>query len=231
MATRKPDTPRRAKATGAAGGAAPAKGATYGVEAKAHIEAVLGGSGTGKSSYVKALMELARPRRLMIFDPEGEWGAFGTVTTKLSDVLTGFQAAGKDGALRTVFVPSPDPKTAVKQFDTFCQIAFHAERLTFIVDELKSVTTPSRSPVGWGMLTGRGRKRGIVMYGLSQRPASIDKDFLGNCTHVRTGRLTYETDANVVSKVVRATPAELMELPDLAWIRRDMATGEVTRSR
>lgn len=229
MATRKPDTPRRAKATGAAGGAAPASGATYGVEAKAHIEAVLGGSGTGKSSYVKGLMERKPPRRLMVFDPEGEWGAFGTVTTKLSDVLGGFQAAGKTGPIRTVFVPSPDPATAVKQYDAFCRIAFAAERLTFIVDELKSVTTPSRSPVGWGMLTGRGRKRGIVIYGLSQRPASIDKDFLGNCTHVRTGRLTYEEDARIVAKYVRATQDELMELPDLAWIRRDMATGFVTR--
>lgn len=207
------------------------KAPAYGVEAKAHIEAVMGVSGTGKSSYVKALMERARPRRLMIFDPEGEWGAFGTITTKLSDVLTGFQAAGKEGALRTVFVPSPDPKTAVRQFDTFCQIAFHAERLTFIVDELKSVTTPSRSPVGWGMLTGRGRKRGIVIYGLSQRPASIDKDFLGNCNYVRTGRLTYAGDQKVVADALGVAPQEIAALPDLGWIRRDMATGDVTRSK
>jgi hypothetical protein len=208
-----------------------ARAPTHGVAAKAHIEAVLGGSGTGKSSYVKGLMERKPPARLMAFDPDAEWGAFGTVTHKLSDVLTGFQAAGATGPIRTVFVPSPDPKTAVQQFDAFCRIAFHAERLTFIVDELKSVTTPSRSPVGWGMLTGRGRKRGIVIYGLSQRPASIDKDFLGNCNYVRSGRLTYENDQRAVAGVLGVTPADIAALPDLAYIRRDMATGQLTRSR
>ncbi|KVC68550.1 hypothetical protein WT10_32725 [Burkholderia stagnalis] len=201
----------------------------YGVEAKAHIEAVLGVTGTGKSSYVKGLLERAKPKRLIVFDPEGEWGAFGTVVHRVSDVLEGFKAAHPASPCRAVFVPSPDPATAVKQFDAICRIAFAAERLTFIVDELKMVTTPSRSPVGWGMLTGRGRKRGIVIYGLSQRPASIDKDFLGNCNFVRTGRLTYDTDIVTVAKTLRVPPDDVASLPDLAWIRRDMATGETTR--
>jgi hypothetical protein len=133
--------------------------------------------------------------------------------------------------MRTVFVPSPDPATAVKQFDTICRIAFHWERCTFIVDELKSVTSPSRSPVGWGMLTGRGRKRGIVIYGLSQRPASIDKDFLGNCNYVRSGRLTYSEDQRAVARVLGVPESEIGALPDLGWIRRDMATGETRRGK
>ncbi|MFM0741802.1 type IV secretory system conjugative DNA transfer family protein [Paraburkholderia xenovorans] len=203
----------------------------HGVAAKAHIEAVLGATGSGKSSYVKALMQRANPRRLLIFDPEGEWGDFGTITTRLHDVLEGFKAAGKDGPIRCVFVPSPDPATAVKQFDAVCRIAFAAERLTFIVDELKSVTSPSRSPVGWGMLTGRGRKRGIIIYGLSQRPASIDKDFLGNCNYVRTGRLTYSEDQRAVARVLGVAETDIGALPDLGWIRRDMATGDTKRGK
>ncbi|WP_255219022.1 hypothetical protein [Paraburkholderia kururiensis] len=226
MATRKTDTPRRGRGeTGAAGGAAPA----YGVGAQAHIEAVMGASGSGKSSYVKELMKRANPARLMIFDPDDEWGGFGTVTHNLSDVLEGFRAAGATGACRTVFVPSPDPATAVKQFDAFCRIAFHAERVTFIVDELKLVTTPSRSPVGWGMLTGRGRKRGIVIYGLSQRPASIDKDFLGNCSFVRTGRLNYPEDRVAVAKVLDVPVAEIGALKGHQWVRRDCLTGDIRR--
>jgi hypothetical protein len=205
--------------------------ATYGVAAKAHIEAVLGASGSGKSSYVKSLMRRKLPARLIVFDPEGEWGEFGTETNRLDDVLQGAKAAGQKGPMRTIFVPSPDPATAVKQFDTICRIAFHWERCTFIVDELKSVTSPSRSPVGWGMLTGRGRKRGIVIYGLSQRPASIDKDFLGNCNYVRSGRLTYSEDQRAVARVLGVTESEIGALPDLGWIRRDMATGETKRGK
>jgi DNA helicase HerA-like ATPase len=208
--------------------AAPAAAPAYGVEAKAHIEAVLGASGSGKSSYVKRLMERARPARMIVFDPEGEWTGFGTATSNVADVLAGFRAAGADGACRVVFVPSPVPEIAVKQFDAVCRIAFHAERMTFIVDELKSVTSPSRSPVGWGMLTGRGRKRGIVIYGLSQRPASIDKDFLGNCNYVRSGRLTYAEDQRTVARVLGVKESDIGALPDLGWIRRDMATGQTS---
>lgn len=216
--------------TRAAKKATPARAApAYGVEAKAHIEAVLGATGSGKSSYVKRLMERAKPSRLIVFDPDQEWGAFGTPVGRVSDVLDGFKAAHPDGACRVVFQPSPDPAVAVRQFDAICRVAFAAERLTFIVDELKSVTTPSRSPVGWGMLTGRGRKRGIVIYGLSQRPASIDKDFLGNCNFVRTGRLTYDNDVKAVARALRVPEDDIASLPDLGWIRRDMATGEVTR--
>lgn len=203
--------------------------ATHGVAAKAHIEAVLGASGSGKSSYVKALVRKKPPKRLMVFDPEGEWTEFGRPFHNLADVIQACQAAGKAGPMKVIFVPSPDPSTAVKQFDVFCRIAFAAERLTFIVDELKLVTSPSRSPVGWGMLTGRGRKRGIVIYGLSQRPASIDKDFLGNCNYVRSGRLTYDADIRTVAKVLRVPDMDVAGLPDLGWIRRDMATGATTR--
>jgi GTPase SAR1 family protein len=201
----------------------------YGVAAKAHIEAVLGASGSGKSSYVKALVRKKPPKRLMVFDPEGEWTEFGRPFHNLADVIAACVAAGENGAMKIIFVPSPDPATAVKQFDGFCRIAFAAERLTFIVDELKLVTSPSRSPVGWGMLTGRGRKRGIMIFGLSQRPASIDKDFLGNCNFVRTGRLTYDADIRTVAKVLRVPDNDVAGLPDLGWIRRDMATGDTKR--
>jgi len=208
-----------------------AKTPAHGVGAKAHIEAVLGSSGSGKSHYVKGQIERQKPARLIVFDPEDEWGDFGTRTGRVQDVLGGFEAAGATGPCRTVFVPSPDPVTAVKQFDFICRVAFYAERCTFVVDELKSVTTPSRSPFGWGMLTGRGRKRGITIYGLSQRPASIDKDFLGNCNYVRTGRLNYRADARAVADYVGATPDELMQLPDYAWIMRNASTGQVTRGK
>jgi hypothetical protein len=199
------------------------------VSAKAHIEAVLGSSGSGKSSYVKSQIRKARPKRLMVFDPEEEWTEFGRPFSNLQEVIAACVAAGPAGPLKVVFVPSPDPSTAVKQFDVFCRIAFQAERVTFVVDELKLVTSASRSPVGWGMLTGRGRKRGIVIYGLSQRPASIDKDFLGNCNFVRTGRLTYAEDQKAVGRVLGVPEADIGSLPDLGWIRKDMASGETKR--
>jgi hypothetical protein len=203
----------------------------HGVGAKAHIEAVLGSSGSGKSHYVKGQIERQRPVRLIVFDPEDEWGDFGTRTGRVQDVAGGFEAAGQTGPCRTVFVPSPDPVMAVKQFDFICRVAFYAERCVFVVDELKSATTPSRSPFGWGMLSGCGRKRGINIYGLSQRSASIDKDFLGNCNFVRTGRLNYRVDAKAVADYVGASIEEIQNLPDYAWIMRNASTGAISRGQ
>ena len=45
-----------------------------------------------------------------------------------------------------------------------------------------------------------GRHKGLKVIGASQRPASIDKDFLGNCMAIHIGRLAYAEDVRAVAK-------------------------------
>ena len=73
-----------------------------------------------------------------------------------------------------------------------------------------------------------GRHKGLRLYGLSQRPASIDKDFLGNCTRVRTGRLAYPEDVKAVSKAMGGHAADIQALTPLHWLEKDMTTGKLT---
>jgi DNA-binding transcriptional ArsR family regulator len=48
----------------------------------------------------------------------------------------------------------------------------------------------------------RGRKRGLGMAGVSQRPASVDKDYITQCDWLVWHRLTWENEIKVVKRVL-----------------------------
>lgn len=99
----------------------------------------------------------------------------------------------------------------------------------FIVDGLHTVTRPSFAVDGWSELLMMGRGFGTELYGMSQRPASMDKDFLGNGSAVWTGRLAYDEDAKAVANTLRVSPAEILDLPGYQFIQRNTLTGKVTK--
>lgn len=171
----------------------------------ADIQAVLGASGTGKSHYVKTAIR--KERRLLVWDIEDEYQDLPALP--LSALPAAF-ARGKP--TRAKFVCAADATTRARQFDLFCRIAFTAGNLRLVVEELRFVTTASRAPDGWAAITLRGRKRGIKIIGTSQRPAQIDKDFLGNCTLIRCGALEYPDDRKAVAPILRRSLDEIAAL-------------------
>lgn len=191
---------------------------------RACIVAVLGASGSGKSTFVKRAIVKGHPR-LLIWDPMGEY--VGTVCDSTSGVVAMLRLP----KFRAVFRPSPDAAIRAQQFDLICRAALAAGRMTLVVEELRFVTTPSRAPMGWAQVCLTGRHKGLKVYGLSQRPASIDKDFLGNCTAIRTGRLAYPEDVRAVSKAMGGHAAEIQALKPLEWLEKDMTTGKISRGK
>jgi hypothetical protein len=206
------------------------------VSKRANVNAFMGAGGSGKSEQIKRELRRDKPKRLMIWDPEHEYadaasphGAFGTVVRDLGTVHKMLTAAGAAGGFAIVFYPSDNSDAAKKQFDVFCRLASAAGNLTLVVEELAFVTMPSWAPEGWSMCTLRGRKRGLTIYGASQRPASVDKNFFANATRVRTGRLNYEADKKTLSNVLGVSMLEMGQLEPLQFIERNMANGEVSR--
>lgn len=59
----------------------------------------------------------------------------------------------------------------------------------------------------------RGRKRGLGLCGLSQRPSAVDKDFITQCDWLVWHRLTWETDLGVVESILGSDIAN--EIPEL----------------
>ncbi|WP_436936562.1 ATP-binding protein [Halovenus marina] len=63
----------------------------------------------------------------------------------------------------------------------------------------------------------RGRKRGLGMLGISQRPSSVDKDFITQCDWMIWHRLTWQNDIDVVRNILGSDIASQIE---------DLDTGE-----
>jgi len=78
----------------------------------------------------------------------------------------------------------------------------------------------------------RGRKRGLGMCALSQRPASISKDYITQCDWLVWHRLTWENDTAVVSRILGDEAADdVQDLADGEAIVQTDWDGEVRRVR
>ncbi|QZP37012.1 ATP-binding protein [Halobaculum magnesiiphilum] len=73
----------------------------------------------------------------------------------------------------------------------------------------------------------RGRKRGLGMLAVSQRPAAVDKDFITQCNWLVWHRLTWNNDVEVVRKHLDASYANRIESLDAgeAFVVGDWADG------
>lgn len=177
---------------------------------RARIEAFIGASGSGKGVSINQLLEDEKPARLLIWDPRDEYGKRAPRYDRFSELTGAFKGA-RGGPVRARFVPGAGMKLE-DAFAYVCKLAFTAGNLTFLAEELSDVTTASRAPAAWRQCCTQGRHQGLHIIGAAQRPALIDKTFLGNCTYVRCFGLRYEDDAKAMAKVLRVPEAEVAEL-------------------
>lgn len=191
----------------------------------ADIRAVLGAPGTGKSQYTKA--ELAKAKRALVWDLEDEYTDIEAV--RIRDLPARLHRAGK-GTFKVRVVASTDAAIRQVEFDLVCRTVMAIGNLLFVAEELRFVTQPSKAPAGWAAITLRGRKRGIKVIGTSQRPASIDKDFLGSATLIRTGALNYPADRKAVADVMGIDLADIEKLEGhraILWTRTPRSVKQV----
>ncbi|WP_351001078.1 hypothetical protein [Shewanella sp. TB7-MNA-CIBAN-0143] len=192
---------------------------------KADIRAVCGGSGSGKSSYVKAELKRLKPPRLIIWDPVDEYGEVATVrvTTcrELADILSRYP----HGALKIRFVAEGQ-----KNFEFWARCAFAWTNAAVVAEETADVTSPSKAPPNWGQLVRRGRARGLSpIFALTQRPAESDKTAIGNATLIRVGRMARDADRKMMAKELDIDYRILTGLLPLDFVERDMNNNEVKR--
>lgn len=182
------------------------------------IVAAMGGRGTGKSAWCVQQDYYTKAKRLMVWDLMREpWHA----ALQSTDDLGAFVRMLKPARFRVAFHPSPDDKRRAAQFEVFMQAAWVAGHVTVHVEELAFVTTAHKAPPAWrrACLLGRHEPHALTLSGTSQRPAQVDKEFLGNADVIHAGRLM-GADADNVARILGVKPAELEQLPDLAYIER-----------
>jgi len=194
---------------------------------RAQIAAVMGATGSGKSSTVRIALADAG-ERLLIWDPKGEYRSFGVEYTTRQVFFDRLKEA-RAGPFRLVFRPSFDIEEARKQFDWFCKIAYSAGDVLVIADELHRVMLANWAPAGWGQLVSMGRDRGVSLIAASQRPAGIEKSFWDQATVIRSGRLNGEASARAVAGVLLVPWSEIVALPPLHWIQRSIYRPVIVR--
>jgi hypothetical protein len=200
---------------------------------KASIHAVIGSTGSGKTTHVMACVKRGKPSRLLIWDKKGEFAAenYAVPVRSISDVYRIVKKAGARGAFKIAFKPRGDRAQQEKDFSWLCEIAFNAKNCWFIGEELSGVTRPGWSPFGWEQLTTQGRTEGCTVYGLSQSPALMDKTFFTNCTTVWTGRVNFANHAKAVAEAFAIPYTEIMNLEDGHYLHIQFSPREIKRGR
>lgn len=191
-------------------------------------DAVIGKSGSGKSSITKQLIQKSKPKRLVVWSPDellpdgtplDDWA--GIIKGKIVRTIPDLIAEMKKAAFKVVFIPRLGAAERLRQFDYFCQAVFEAKNLCVVVEELAFVTDPNPNKVleSWSMLSLRGRKMGVHVIGITQRPTHIDKDFLGNCSSITCLALKYPADRKAVADTTMIPVAEISKLQPLHFIK------------
>lgn len=192
---------------------------------EAQIHYRCGSSGSGKSWGVKEGIKNAA--RLIIYDPDDEYGEVNNIMTVVSvrDLLRNVERFPR-GACKIRLVAQGE-----KNFNLFCKIAFAWCNCVVVAEEIAGVTNPSKAPAGWHTLVSRGRKRGIVIYAVTQRPAEADKTVLGNATTIRTGRLTRAKDRKYIADELDLPTSHFTALENLDFIECNMKNMSTFKGR
>jgi hypothetical protein len=198
---------------------------------------ITGKSGSGKSNTTSVLIEelLDEGFTLLVIDTEGEYYGLKEEYELLhvggddfADVIVGIEHA--DTVAETALEDNVPVILDVSGYDD----ADEAEGLvkavlTDLFRREKSVRKPFLVVIeemqeylpqrgGGGELgtlltriAKRGRKRGLGVCGISQRPSSVDKDFITQCDWMVWHRLNWENDLDVVRNVMGAARANAIE--------------------
>lgn len=218
--------------------AAAVAGAVNGRANKASIHAVIGASGSGKTTHVMQEIQRLKPSRLLIWDTKGEFAREGYARPvyKITELIAEIKKAGPSGAFAMAFQPSGDRAKFKRDFSRLCLAGFHAKNVWLIAEELAEVSEASSATEGWRKATTQGRSEGMTIYGLSQSPAWIDKFFFGNCSSIRTGRVVEPEHVKKMALVLGVQYDEIVTLEDLHFIQltvspRNLSRGSITIQR
>lgn len=190
---------------------------------KARHVLVTGDTGSGKTAWTK--QQIAKVTRLLIWDPDDEYGDMPRVERFESrpELLEKLKTRKRG---RFAFV-SHD----MAAFDWWCRAAFAWGDCVAVADEIADVTSPGKAPPGWGKLVRRGRKRGIQVYGITQRPAESDKTIWTQAAEFHVGMMPDTDSCSYVARRLGLEVERIQGLGPLEWIHYDKAARDLTSGR
>ncbi|MFB6234421.1 MAG: helicase HerA domain-containing protein [Halopenitus sp.] len=198
---------------------------------------VSGKSGSGKSNTVSVLCEelLAANFTLLIVDTEGEYFGLKEEYELLhvgGDEFAEVQV-GPEHAEQIASVALEKNVPVILDVSGYDDTDVSEELIAAVIDELYTKEKRLRKPFllvveemqEYLPQTGgstelaellervakRGRKRGLGICGVSQRPSSVDKDFITQCDWMVWHKFTWENDLDIVRNVIGRDRADELE--------------------
>lgn len=199
---------------------------------KAEHEYICGNSGTGKSSHIKLTIEKAK--RVIVYDPDDEYSEQrGFIRVSKAADLASLLQQNANAPLKVAFVPT---RTTVKAFEFFARAAFVWGNCVAVAEEIADVTSAGKAPPNWGTLIRRGRKYGIKILAVTQRPAEADKTILSNAAVIRCCALGRMADRKAIASEIDVNVdliAKMKPLDFMVYKRADLSVraGNLTTKR
>jgi hypothetical protein len=170
---------------------------------------IFGMSGSGKSHFAKKMIIAAD--RIICFDPEDEYGSLkGFVRLEGIERLDAYLRKHWRGSFRIAYVPVVQREEIELHNVSMLVMAMQEpfkdgkfdKKVTLLADELNTAfpLNPKPENNGFANVCSRGRKRGINVIGISQRPAEIAMRFRGNLDELRCFRLATPHDVKAVDE-------------------------------
>lgn len=209
---------------------------------------VTGKSGSGKSFSTNVILEglLEQGHPFLIIDTDGEyWGLkekysvlhLGTtdkcdveVDESDADTIVDVALDGQPVILDVSgFLHAEESQQLIKAVITrlFREEKQRRQPFVLVVEEIHEYIPEQSglSDVGEVLIqiAKRGRKHGLGILGISQRPAAVDKDFITQCDWIVWHKLTWKNDTNVVDSILGSEPADVVQTfdPGEAYLMAD----------
>lgn len=179
---------------------------------------LIGTSGSGKSHTAKAA--IAKAGRVLVWDPDEDYNlprlySLGAFARAVAACIQ----QGKP--LR--FALTVDATAG--NFEQFCKIITRvmcaSRPMVVVVEEVADVVNSGKASHYWGIVARRGRKYGLTLYAVTQRPAECDKTIYSQTPYKWVGVLENEQDRKRLAGLIGVTVADLAGLhPHEAYYKR-----------
>ncbi len=197
------------------------------------LSVICGASRNGKSALtLQAIQEFSRA---LVWDVDDEYQENGLKPVRGIKNLTNelIKTGGKP--FKIAYIPG-----GLGEFDRFCQVVLSLADdlkqagnpgLAVVVEETADVTSPSKAPANYRILIGRGMKRGISLFCVTQRPSESDKTSLGNAKYLVSFYMTRAADREYMAREIGCTAEDIEALEKLEFLKKDVDGRKITKGK
>lgn len=144
------------------------------VDKEALIKLVFGMRGCGKTVKVRHLVK--NIKRLLIVDTLGNDYIDGVAFHSLAE-LKKFWLKVYSRDFRLIYKPPGDESEIAEDIAQICTLCDACENLTLVIEELNIIFDEKRPPTEFNRMIFSGRKSGIELIGVAQRPFGFGRKF------------------------------------------------------